>query len=102
MNSKKLLRKFEYSKSRDTKNFQHCSCDPCKGRAQRSWPLFSFLERQRFHTHTFNNKRQNCMECKFNGSTSWARVAIAYLTILPPLPPDKDQNSVIFGSEKDQ
>ena len=29
-------------------------------------------------------------------------VAIAYWTILSPLLPDKDQSSIIFGSEKDQ
>ena len=38
------------------------------------------------------------MECKLN---DLPRVVIAYWTILPPLPPDKDKISEIFGSEKE-
>ena len=62
MNSKNFLRNFEFSKAQDAKNFQHCSCGS-RGRAQRSWPLFSFLK-DKDSTHTFNNKGQNCMKCK--------------------------------------
>ena len=65
MNGKELLRNFEFSKRQGAKNFQHCSCG-FRGRAQRSWPLFSFFLKDKDSTHAFNNKGQNCMECKLN------------------------------------
>ena len=66
MNSKKLLKNLEYSTSRDAKNFQYWSCGS-RGIVQRSWPLFSFFGKTKIpHTHTFNNKEQNCMECKLD------------------------------------
>ena len=62
-----------------------------------------FCERQRFHSHTFNNKGQNYMEYKLNDLLSGHMHGHRLLdNILLPLLPDKDQSSVIFASERDQ
>ena len=90
MNSRELFRKnFEYSKLWDAKNFQYWDCGS-RGGALRSWPLFSFFKTE--IPHTFNDKRK----------TAWNVNLMIYCMILPPVFPDKDQSSVIFGSKKDQ
>ena len=91
MNNEKLLRNFEYSKSRDAKNFSAAVADPEEER--RGPGPFSVFLKDKDSTHGFNNK----------GKTAWnvnlmiyfvdTCAAIAYLTILPPLSPDKDQSS---------
>ena len=99
MNSKKLLRNFEFSKSQDTKNSQYCSLNPKEERRGPD-PSSTFLkDKDSTHTHLITR-----------GKTAWkvnlmiyledTCVAIAYWTILPHLSPDKDQSSVIFSSEK--
>ena len=64
MNSKKLLRNFEYSKSQDAKNFSTAVGDP---REERRGPApSSVFLKDKDSSHKFNNKGQNCMECKLN------------------------------------
>ena len=53
-------------------------------------------------THIFNNKEQNCMECKLDDLPLRHMPGHCLLEDLPPLVPDEDQSSIIFGSEKDQ
>ena len=98
-NSKKLLRNFEYSKLWDTKNYQYCSYGS-RGRVRRSWSLLSFFFKDKDSTHTFNNKGQTAWNVNLIIYLMDTCMAIAYWTMLPPLPPDKGQSSLIFGSEK--
>ena len=60
MNSKKLLRNFEFSKSQD-RIFSTAVVDP-KEEPRGHDPSSVFLK-DKNSTHTFNNKMQNCMEC---------------------------------------
>ena len=57
-------------------------------------PFFSLFE-NKDSTHTFNNKGQNCIECKLNH-----RGHMRDHHLLQPMSPDKDQSFLIFGSEK--
>ena len=65
-----------------------------------SGPSSVFLKDKDF-THTFNNKGQNCMECKLNDPPRGQICGLAYWTILPLLLPGKKSEFVIFGFEKD-
>ena len=55
MNSKKLLRKFEFSKSQDVKNFSTAVVDPEEERSRGPGHSLVFLK-DKDSTHTFNNK----------------------------------------------
>ena len=59
MNSKKLLRNFEFSESED------CSTVVVDPEEERRGPG-PFVQKDKDSTHTFNNKGQNCMERKLN------------------------------------
>ena len=95
MNSKKLLRNFEFSKSQDGKNFSTAVVDI---EEERRGPCPSSVF---FHTLLITRVK-----------TAWnvnliihlmnTCMVIAYWMMLPALSPDKEESSVIFGSEKDQ
>ena len=85
MNSKKLL---SFQNHRTLRIFSAAVIDQ-EEEPRGPGPSSVFFERHRFHTQILNNKRQNCMECKLNDPPH------------APLSPDKDESSVIFGSEKD-
>ena len=92
MNSNKLLKTSSTQNHGTLRIFSTAVGDP---REKRRGPApSSVFLKDRESTHTFNNKGQNCMECKLNDLPRghvW--------TILPSLSPDTYQSSIIFGSE---
>ena len=64
--------------------------------------MFNFFLFLFFFSHTFNNKGKTAWNVNLMIYLLDTCMTVTYWTILPPLLPDKDQSSGIFGSEKDQ
>ena len=63
----------------------YCNCE-CRGKGQRSWPLFSFFKDK--NDHTFNNKGQNSTKCKLKGELHHENKLISYERALKMLEND--------------